>query len=439
MGHWASFANTFQISPLNVSHERGIRTPMNMLMISRRCITHPGYTPCTSTGESYTKNLSKGSRMTVCVSGPYCWVPIALNNYSIGSIRHDLFQLQDEEISIELIVQAAKVLLSKASEDQRTTMSYHVDSPEWRTWSNPEFLLSHKGIRLDEVGRQLREAFFKLLSATLSPEGYRKARLAMRINHFLGELVQTPAVMNQNSYNFVLFGDPSTERPWGFSVYGHHLCLNVFLYRRQMIISPWFTGAEPNEIDTGPYAGTRILHVEESLGLRLMQSLPETLQRKAQIYKEMHDQKMPEGRWNPDDQRHLCGAYRDNRIIPYEGVLVSEMAEEQRDIVTAIVKQYLLYLPTKPRAIRVESVKSFYTETYFSWIGGFDDEDPFYYRIQSPVVICEFDHHSGVFLTNKDPAKFHVHTLLRTPNGGDYGFALRPLIPSIEQEFVYKC
>ncbi len=27
-------------------------------------------------------------------------------------------------------------------------------------------------------------------------------------------------------------------------------------------------------------------------------------------------------------------------------------------------------------------------------------------------------------MTNPDPAKFHVHTIVRTPNGNDYGFDL---------------
>ena len=53
--------------------------------------------------------------------------------------------------------------------------------------------------------------------------------------------------------------------------------------------------------------------------------------------------------------------------------------------------------------------------------GGIDDESAFYYRIQSPVVMIEFDHHSGVFLTNTEPAKCHIHTVIRTPNGNDYG------------------
>jgi hypothetical protein len=42
-----------------------------------------------------------------------------------------------------------------------------------------------------------------------------------------------------------------------------------------------------------------------------------------------------------------------------------------------------------------------------------------------------------VFLTNKEPAKFHIYTILRTPNAGDYGMALRPLIPSNNEPFCF--
>ena len=340
--------------------------------------------------------------------------------------------MQDEDIPIGKIVSAVESLLSIVDDKQQQALSYHIDSPEWRTWSNPEFLLSHKGLRLDEVNTKTRDAILNVLKATLSPEGYDKAIKAMRINHFLGELVESPKVMNEFSYNFVLFGRPSTTRPWGWSFYGHHLCLNVFLYKGQIVASPWFTGAEPNEIDSGPYAGTRIMQVEEELGLRLMQSLSPDLQREARVYADMHDPAMPPGRWNKDDQRHVCGAYRDNREVPYEGILASSLNEEQKKLLYGILEQYLLYLPERSRKMKLDHIRQFESETYFSWIGGFGDEDPFYYRIQSPVILVEFDHHSGVFLNNEEPKKFHIHTLLRTPNGGDYGYALRPLIPAVE-------
>ncbi|KAF3386590.1 hypothetical protein F1880_000333 [Penicillium rolfsii] len=349
-----------------------------------------------------------------------------------GNVRPDLFTLQDEDVPIQQIVDATQSFLSLLDEKQKEAVCYHIDSPQWRTWSNPEFLLSHKGVRLDEVTPSIRDAVMNILKTTLSPEGYSKAVSAMRINHFLGELVQSPRVMNEFSYNFALFGRPSTTRPWGWSFYGHHLCLNIFLYKGQIIASPWFTGAEPNEIDAGPYAGTRIMQVEEKLGLQLMQSLSGELQSRARVFAEMKDPAMPIGRWNKDDQRHVCGAYRDNREVPYEGILASTFSTEQKELMYGILEQYLLYLPAKARAMKIEQVRKFEAETYFCWIGGYGDEDAFYYRIQSPVILIEFDHHSGVFLNNEEPKKFHIHTLLRTPNAGDYGHALRAQIPAVE-------
>ncbi|KAI0837736.1 hypothetical protein F5Y06DRAFT_270115 [Hypoxylon sp. FL0890] len=356
-----------------------------------------------------------------------------------GTIRPNLFKLRDEGLPISAIVAAANTITLQLSPAQSTKTILHIDSPEWRSWSNPEFLLSNKGIRLDELTPQLRDSVLALLKTTLSPEGYAKAVSAMRINHFLGTLVHAERVMNEYSYNFVFFGAASEDRPWGFSFYGHHLCLSVFLYRTQIVVSPWFTGAEPNLIDAGPWTGTRILHEEERLGLELMQSLREGERERARVYERMRDERMPKGRWNHDDQRHLCGAYRDNRVVPYEGVVVGTLSPEQQGLVRKILGQYLLYLPEKSRELKLQDCEEWFGETYFSWIGGYGDDDPFYYRIQSPVVIVEFDHHSGVFLTNAEPAKFHIHTLLRTPNAGDYGFALRSQIEGgVPQEYVLE-
>ncbi|KAH9902340.1 hypothetical protein F4778DRAFT_737276 [Xylariomycetidae sp. FL2044] len=357
-----------------------------------------------------------------------------------GVVRPNLFKIRDEGVPVDSIVSAAEAVLAQLTPAQAAKTVLHVDSPEWRTWSNPEFLLSDKGIRLDEIPAGLRAAVLRVLEAALSPEGYAKALGAMRINHFLGELVRAPRVMNEHSYNFAVFGTPDPAAPWGFSFYGHHLCLSVFLRGPQIVVSPWFTGAEPNVIDEGPYEGTRILGEEERLGLELMQSLAEATRAKARVYATMRDSAMPRGRWNHDDQRHLCGAYRDNRVVPYEGVGVSEaFGTRQKDLLRGILEQYLLYLPARARELKLRDIEEWYGETYFCWIGGCGERDPFYYRVQSPVVLVEFDHHSGVFLTNGEPAKFHIHTLLRTPNAGDYGFALRALAGEcVEQEYVWE-
>jgi hypothetical protein len=69
----------------------------------------------------------------------------------------------------------------------------------------------------------------------------------------------------------------------------------------------------------------------------------------------------------------------------------------------------------------MREIRSHLDQTYVTWIGGLDDDQPFYYRVQSPVVVAEFDHHAGIWLTNPFPARFHIHTTLRLPNGHDYG------------------
>jgi hypothetical protein len=41
--------------------------------------------------------------------------------------------------------------------------------------------------------------------------------------------------------------------------------------------------------------------------------------------------------------------------------------------------------------------------------------------VQSPVILIEFDHQKPVFLEGNRPSKKHVHTIVRTFNGNDYG------------------
>ena len=45
----------------------------------------------------------------------------------------------------------------------------------------------------------------------------------------------------------------------------------------------------------------------------------------------------------------------------------------------------------------------------------------FYYRIHSPVALIEFDHQAPVALSRDRTPRNHVHMVVRTPNGNDYG------------------
>jgi hypothetical protein len=190
-----------------------------------------------------------------------------------------------------------------------------------------------------------------------------------------------------------------------------------------MVLSPVFLGAEPNEIDAGPHAGTESFVERIDLGIALMAALTDDQRQLATVYEQMVDPAMPPGRVHPGDERHLAGAFQDNRVIPLEGVCVAELSADAQLLAMAIAEQFVLPLPVGPRTARLREIREHLPQTWFSWIGGHQTGDVFYYRLQSPVIIAELDHHCGVFLDYDDPQPFHVHTVLRTPHGNDYGRA----------------
>jgi hypothetical protein len=121
------------------------------------------------------------------------------------------------------------------------------------------------------------------------------------------------------------------------------------------------------------------------------------------------------------DHRLQAGAFKDNVELPYQGIRADALSEVQRMLLRKTVGVYLGWARDDHATIRTAAVDAHLDDTWFSWLGGSGDTDPFYYRIHSPVVLIEFDHHPGAAFDNDAPSRHHVHTILRTPNGGDYG------------------
>src|SRR4029453_4984513 len=74
-------------------------------------------------------------------------------------------------------------------------------------------------------------------------------------------------------------------------------------------------------------------------------------------------------------------------------------------------------------------------ETHFAWMGGFGEESAFYYRVHSPVILVEFDHQRGIVFDSDAPSRTHIHTVVRTPNGNDYG---RDLLRQHHEQFDHS-
>jgi hypothetical protein len=341
-----------------------------------------------------------------------------------GSVRPGLFSLQPEDAPTPAMVEAATALLAALTLPQRAAACLPVGSDLRRRWQNTELWVEHHGLRLEDATAAVREAVMAVLAASLSARGYETSRAVMRLNRFLGDLVGSPEVLGEWSYTFCLFGEPSDSEPWGWQLFGHHLSLNCLVIGRQMVLTPCLLGAEPTWADAGPFAGSSLFEDEERAGLDLMRSLSSEQQRRAVVAHSMVGGDLPPGRRHFADNLHLGGACQDNRIVPLEGLPAAGLSSLQRRRLLDLVAAYIAPLPPGPYEARMAEVERHLAETHFCWIGGFAETSAFYYRIQSPVIFIEFDHHAGVFLTNAEPARFHVHTIVRTPNGNDYGFDL---------------
>ncbi|GIM89611.1 DUF3500 domain-containing protein [Paractinoplanes toevensis] len=369
---------------------------------------------------TFTGNLVEGRR------------PLYLNPFTgitdNGELRPGLHRLTPaaagERAPVAAMVAAARDLLGSLDPQARARIAYPVDAPQWQTWANPEFMQFDTGLRLEFQPMDVRDKALALIRASLSPEGYRLTRAMMLINGFLGEVVGLPTILNEYSYHIAVYGEPDEHAPWGWQLFGHHCALNCLIVEGRMVLSPVFLGAEPDEIDEGPHAGlARPFADRIGFGIQLMASLPDELRRQAIVYERMVDPAMPPGRVHAGDERHLGGAFQDNRTIRCEGVRVAEMPADAQRLALAIAEDFAKLLPVGPRAARMREIRQHLDETWFSWIGGWSDGQVFYYRMQSPVLIAELDHHCGVFLNYDSPKPFHIHTVLHTPHGNDYGRA----------------
>jgi hypothetical protein len=118
-----------------------------------------------------------------------------------------------------------------------------------------------------------------------------------------------------------------------------------------------------------------------------------------------------------------ASGFKDNIIVPYQGLRASAMTAENRSALSTLIRLYTDRLPRGHADLRFEEAVSLLDRTWFGWIGDISETAPFYYRIHSPVVFIEFYHQPGVALPDTGYSRRHAHAMMRSPNGNDYGRA----------------
>jgi hypothetical protein len=331
-----------------------------------------------------------------------------------GQAVTGLFPIRSTGVSTGGVRKAAEGFLAALAPDQRDKTIFPLDDPEWRKWMNQDYYV-RQGVSFLDMTPAQRDAAFGLLRASLSAKGLKQTRDIMRLNHTLGEL-------NDNDfdrygewrYHITVMGTPSGTEPWGWQLDGHHAIVNYFVLADQVVMTPLFAGSEPVIATSGKYAGTSILQDEQHRGLAMVNALSGPQRGKAIL------------KVSKTGNENLTEAWKDNVVLDYAGIRVSELSDAQRTQLTSLIALFVDTMDDGHARVKMEEVRRHMENTWFAWIGSTEAGGVFYYRIHSPVILIEFDHQVPANLRHlaKDPSvpnPQHIHVVVRTPNGNDYG------------------
>jgi hypothetical protein len=331
-----------------------------------------------------------------------------------GTLRGGLYSIRSTGVSTEPVRRAASAFLAALAPEQRKKTMFPVDDVEWRKWMNQDFYV-RQGVGFLEMSETQREAAISLMRAALSAKGLQLSRDIMRLNYTLGELNHNDFVRyGEWRYWITVMGEPSATEPWGWQLDGHHLIINYFVLGDQVVMTPLFLGSEPVIATSGKYQGTAILQDEQGLGLKMVQGLDEAQRKKAIL------------EFSKTGNNNLTEAFKDNVVLDHAGVRAAELNDAGRQQLLRLIELYVSNMDDGHARVKMDEVRRHIGETYFAWIGGTAEGSVYYYRIQSPVILIEFDHQRPVGLRHlaanpQLPNHEHIHCVVRTPNGNDYG------------------
>lgn len=333
---------------------------------------------------------------------------------SAAGITPGLFPIRATGVSTAPVRAAAEAFLATLTPAQTLRTLFPVDDDEWRRWSNVDNgLYTRLGTSLREMTEPQRAAAFALMRASLSAKGLALSQAIMKTDQTLAEINRDTLSYDELLYFFTVMGHPSATEPWGWQIDGHHLVINYFVLGDQVVMTPVFMGGEPVVATTGKYAGNAVLQEEQDRGLAFMRGLSPEHQAAARLASEKRGNDIK------------AQADSDNLVLDPQGVRAGDLPPAMRTALFDLIRLYVANLRDDQARVRMADVEANLAETRFAWVGSLADDAVFYYRIHSPVVLIEFDHQNPVGSRSihppDRPTRAHIHTVVRTPNGNDYG------------------
>lgn len=329
--------------------------------------------------------------------------------------------------------QRAKAVIDFADEAERTC---------WHYTPTPR-----QGLPLTEMDRNQQRLAQRLVMTGLSRDGYFLASTIMGLETTLDakEEFRTQLWWRDSRLYYVsIFGTPDGQKPWGWRFEGHHISLHYTIVGGQIVApTPCFFGSNPAETPLGGTNTLRPLAGSEDLARELMHALKEEQRQRALLTPVappdivmlnrpyVVDKALPWRTNGLDDTEAVASQFAsmqrfaeergvtlaDLEAVRYStsprGLVAAEMNHGQREILHALIGEYIHRMPDELAEIEMNKLKTLGLEgIHFAWAGGLERQQGHYYRLQGPRFLVEYDN------TQNDAN--HIHSVWRDPQN-DFG------------------
>lgn len=320
--------------------------------------------------------------------------------------------IEVSEIDISNLKSSFEVFFNSLNSNHKKTISYKIDSDEWKIWTNIHASRDRVGLMIGLLTEEQKQLFFDFLKESMSVKGLKLSQDIILLNQVLSDITTNPnlsqkrrksPVFSEDEYYIVLFGTPSLAEPWGFQFEGHHLVINYYISKNKIIFTPTFFGSEPTVTPaisrlSEKYQNLSILQEEKKAGLALINSFTQS--------QEDQGIKVKSSKY--------YGLAKNLKRIPKEGILGKDLNENQKEQLLNLIYLFMENYNEKFIKDKKTIIKNLIDDTYFIFYK--TSKTMFYYRIFNDEILIEFELQKGAF-TNEE----HIHSTIRTPNGEDYG------------------
>lgn len=267
----------------------------------------------------------------------------------------------------------------------------------------PASMIPRNGLPVKELDSIQKIYLYDMFKEFLSDRGYSRTKEIMSYEYLLKDLEPENPIRIPENYSIAIYGDPLTDKIWGWKFSGHHVALNFTIVDNKHAFTPFFFGAYPAVVKEGKSQGNRIIKEEEDLGLALINSFSDQQRQKALF-----------------QVQSFIDIVTTNSIqtgpLTEVGIVAKDLAASQKLQLNKLIVSFLSSMPTKVAKARMEKIaKEDFDKIRFGWAGGFKPDIPHYYRIQGASFLIEFD--------NTQHNANHIHTVWRDFHG-DFGFDL---------------